>query len=133
MSNDTNDDGPRSYNETEYVIIQITGLIIICLLGSIITYSIICCCCQCMTAGFCHRNFITKINFYRMKSRIEKGLSPIDYNDVIGDICTICLEDYEGDDNIMKIKKCTHNYHFKCISKWLIIKNTCPLCVVVSV
>ncbi|XP_041989713.1 uncharacterized protein LOC121741084 [Salvia splendens] len=42
--------------------------------------------------------------------------------------CSICLEDYdEGDD--LGILDCKHEFHKSCIEKWLLLKNTCPICI----
>lgn len=41
--------------------------------------------------------------------------------------CLICL-DNESKDNYIKIIKCDHIYHKKCLIDWLTISNTCPLC-----
>ncbi|XP_028805378.1 NEP1-interacting protein-like 2 isoform X2 [Neltuma alba] len=41
--------------------------------------------------------------------------------------CSICQEEYEGDDEVGKLK-CEHSYHFECIRQWLAQKNFCPVC-----
>ncbi|XP_054813854.1 E3 ubiquitin-protein ligase MBR2-like [Prosopis cineraria] len=41
--------------------------------------------------------------------------------------CSICQEEYEGDDEVGKLN-CEHNYHFECIRQWLAQKNFCPVC-----
>lgn len=41
-------------------------------------------------------------------------------------ICSICLEDFELQEKIYKLK-CKHYYHINCLDKWLENKNTCPL------
>eukprot|EP01135_Chromosphaera_perkinsii_P004765 Nk52_evm37s295 gene=Nk52_evmTU37s295 len=41
--------------------------------------------------------------------------------------CVICLNNYvEGDE--LRITPCNHNFHSKCIDKWLKINKKCPLC-----
>ncbi len=48
---------------------------------------------------------------------------------VEGDICVICLEEYDKEDNILMLD-CSHYYHSDCLMDWF-IKNTlysCPLC-----
>jgi hypothetical protein len=40
-------------------------------------------------------------------------------------ICTICL-DKINENNVKLI--CNHNFHKKCLDKWLSINNSCPLC-----
>ncbi|XP_021911680.1 E3 ubiquitin-protein ligase RNF165-like [Carica papaya] len=41
--------------------------------------------------------------------------------------CCICQDDYEEGDEVGKLD-CEHEFHFNCITKWLVIKNTCPIC-----
>ncbi|KAL3631446.1 hypothetical protein CASFOL_024430 [Castilleja foliolosa] len=41
--------------------------------------------------------------------------------------CVICQTDYENKDKIGTID-CGHEYHKECIKKWLLLKNTCPVC-----
>ncbi|KAH7658413.1 Zinc finger RING/FYVE/PHD-type protein [Dioscorea alata] len=41
--------------------------------------------------------------------------------------CSICQEEYEGDDEIGKLE-CGHSYHIYCIKQWLLQKNACPVC-----
>ncbi|XP_057290168.1 uncharacterized protein LOC130612840 [Hydractinia symbiolongicarpus] len=41
--------------------------------------------------------------------------------------CTVCLEDYEDGEELM-LCPCGHGYHRECIKKWILRKNTCPLC-----
>lgn len=42
--------------------------------------------------------------------------------------CAICLEEYKNDDGIGTLKNCGHDYHVDCITKWLLVKNVCPIC-----
>ena len=41
--------------------------------------------------------------------------------------CIICLDDMKIGDNI-KILKCGHIYHYKCINDWFKVKKECPIC-----
>ncbi|KAF7819915.1 E3 ubiquitin-protein ligase MBR2 isoform X1 [Senna tora] len=41
--------------------------------------------------------------------------------------CSICQEEYEGDDEVGKLN-CEHSYHVQCIRQWLAQKNFCPVC-----
>ena len=52
-----------------------------------------------------------------------------DRKDVINsEFCTICYDKFE-DDNLIRVLKCKHYFHNKCIEKWLIeCENTCPIC-----
>ncbi|KAK6134658.1 hypothetical protein DH2020_031583 [Rehmannia glutinosa] len=41
--------------------------------------------------------------------------------------CVVCQTDYEHEENIGTLD-CGHEYHRDCIKKWLVVKNTCPVC-----
>ena len=41
--------------------------------------------------------------------------------------CSICLENYNKEDNIIKLK-CNHQFHFKCINCWIEKNECCPIC-----
>ncbi|KAJ4976209.1 hypothetical protein NE237_001315 [Protea cynaroides] len=41
--------------------------------------------------------------------------------------CIICQDEYENMDKIGTLD-CGHEYHAKCIKKWLLVKNVCPIC-----
>lgn len=43
------------------------------------------------------------------------------------EFCVICQE-YIQKNNIIRVLKCTHNYHINCIENWLKDHYTCPLC-----
>lgn len=41
--------------------------------------------------------------------------------------CVICLNEYEEGDRLRTLG-CRHYFHTGCIDPWLLIKQTCPLC-----
>jgi hypothetical protein len=41
--------------------------------------------------------------------------------------CVICLE-YMKNQEILTMIHCSHMYHTKCLERWILINNTCPLC-----
>ncbi|XP_022868035.1 probable E3 ubiquitin-protein ligase ZFP1 [Olea europaea var. sylvestris] len=41
--------------------------------------------------------------------------------------CVICQADFEDQENVGNLN-CGHEYHEDCIKKWLLIKNSCPIC-----
>ncbi|KAK8602883.1 hypothetical protein V6N13_085085 [Hibiscus sabdariffa] len=43
------------------------------------------------------------------------------------DSCIICQEDYKNQEKIGTLD-CGHGYHAGCLSKWLFVKNVCPIC-----
>ncbi|XP_009762157.1 putative E3 ubiquitin-protein ligase ZFP1 [Nicotiana tabacum] len=43
------------------------------------------------------------------------------------DFCVICQADYDDQEKIGTLD-CGHEYHAECVKKWLVVKNTCPIC-----
>lgn len=43
------------------------------------------------------------------------------------EICTICLEEFQNDEEI-KLAQCNHGYHKDCLANWLTVKSNCPMC-----
>ncbi|KAK6774752.1 hypothetical protein RDI58_029991 [Solanum bulbocastanum] len=43
------------------------------------------------------------------------------------DFCVICQTDYNKQETIGTLD-CGHEYHAECVKKWLVVKNTCPIC-----
>lgn len=41
--------------------------------------------------------------------------------------CTVCQENFKFGKLVMTLP-CSHPYHSKCITKWLKLKKTCPMC-----
>lgn len=112
----------------EYTILLVMGWTTLSLIFFIIFYVCICNCCQnncCQNrCVFCYRRCIKRLFEKRLKRKITK----INLEDV-DDICVICLDDYmETPDDIGKLK-CNHIFHITCLTKWLMIKNVCPLCI----
>ncbi|XP_010687706.2 RING-H2 finger protein ATL13 [Beta vulgaris subsp. vulgaris] len=42
--------------------------------------------------------------------------------------CAVCLCEFEGDDKLRLLPKCSHAFHVDCIDTWLLSHSTCPLC-----
>lgn len=42
-------------------------------------------------------------------------------------VCSICTFEFANNDEILNIK-CSHIFHFKCLSEWLKINSSCPNC-----
>jgi len=47
--------------------------------------------------------------------------------DMNNEDCTICLEHFNIESNIYEFK-CGHYFHTNCVTTWLSIKDTCPIC-----
>ncbi|PWA83459.1 Zinc finger, RING/FYVE/PHD-type [Artemisia annua] len=43
-------------------------------------------------------------------------------------VCTVCMEGFHSSCTNGKQAPCGHVYHFNCITKWLSLHNSCPLC-----
>jgi len=59
------------------------------------------------------------------KPTLEKSI--INEDKLLDKECVVCLEPYEKEDEISKLP-CNHIFHYKCISKWVLTNQTCPLC-----
>lgn len=42
--------------------------------------------------------------------------------------CAICLSEFEDDDTLRLLPKCSHVFHSDCIDAWLVSHSTCPVC-----
>ncbi|CAL9188598.1 RING-H2 finger protein ATL13-like [Musa acuminata AAA Group] len=42
--------------------------------------------------------------------------------------CAVCLCEFEADDKLRLLPKCSHAFHVQCIDTWLLSHSTCPLC-----
>ncbi|CAH8355688.1 unnamed protein product [Eruca vesicaria subsp. sativa] len=55
------------------------------------------------------------------------------YNSIIGlknypFDCAVCLCEFETEDKLRLLPKCSHAFHVDCIDTWLLSHSTCPLC-----
>lgn len=59
---------------------------------------------------------------------IVESLPTVDTEEVLGEICSICLVAFERTDALAALR-CKHVFHQQCISKWLLERcRLCPLC-----
>ncbi|CAJ1974066.1 unnamed protein product [Sphenostylis stenocarpa] len=42
--------------------------------------------------------------------------------------CAVCLNEFEEDETLRLIPKCSHVFHPECIDAWLVNHSTCPVC-----
>ena len=75
---------------------------------------------------------MTELGFHRRGYRIDfvETLPFFVYEHPEGaekDMCSVSYEDYENGAECIKLG-CTHFFHKKCISQWLRLKKSCPLC-----
>ncbi|XP_077224362.1 RING-H2 finger protein ATL52-like [Tasmannia lanceolata] len=47
---------------------------------------------------------------------------------VEGTECSVCLNEFQEDENLRLLPKCSHAFHLPCIDTWLKSHTNCPLC-----
>ncbi|KAK2998236.1 hypothetical protein RJ639_024059 [Escallonia herrerae] len=55
--------------------------------------------------------------------KYKKGDGLID-----GPDCSVCLSEFQEDESLRLLPKCSHAFHVKCIDTWLRSHSNCPLC-----
>lgn len=68
--------------------------------------------------------FITSLPIHSYKREYSEEETKEENNN---DICVICRMDFKDGDEL-RVLPCLHQYHHKCIDKWLIAKPLCPTC-----
>ncbi|XP_047080141.1 RING-H2 finger protein ATL13-like [Lolium rigidum] len=64
--------------------------------------------------------FIDALPVFLYHSVLGGGKDPFD--------CAVCLCEFEADDQLRLLPKCSHAFHLECIDTWLLSHSTCPLC-----
>ncbi|KAK0604008.1 hypothetical protein LWI29_011133 [Acer saccharum] len=71
---------------------------------------------------------------YRVVGRVihtnlhQREFHPIEAGSpALGECCCICQEEYAAGEDIGNLD-CGHVYHVECITQWLLLKNSCPIC-----
>lgn len=45
------------------------------------------------------------------------------------EVCSICFQDFDQDNNLVSLPICCHRFHWECLMSWLQIdKTSCPIC-----
>ncbi|PSS30129.1 RING-H2 finger protein [Actinidia chinensis var. chinensis] len=65
------------------------------------------------------QSVIESISVFKYKK--DEGL-------VEGTDCSVCLNEFEEDENLRLLPKCSHAFHIACIDTWLRSHKNCPLC-----
>ncbi|KGN60374.1 E3 ubiquitin-protein ligase Os04g0590900 [Cucumis sativus] len=47
---------------------------------------------------------------------------------VEGSDCSVCLSEFQEDESLRLLPKCSHAFHLQCIDTWLKSHSNCPLC-----
>ncbi|KAG6598705.1 RING-H2 finger protein ATL54, partial [Cucurbita argyrosperma subsp. sororia] len=45
-----------------------------------------------------------------------------------GTVCSVCLNEFQEDEMLRLLPKCSHAFHIGCVDTWLRTHTTCPLC-----
>ncbi|KAJ4835688.1 hypothetical protein Tsubulata_036644 [Turnera subulata] len=45
-----------------------------------------------------------------------------------GTVCSVCLSEFQENENLRLLPKCNHGFHLPCIDTWLKCHASCPLC-----
>ncbi len=118
-----NSEPATQYNNTEVIpsdVIMIdTFMLLICLTSITVTIS------KCL-----YLKYVSCFNSVTDNASIN----PIDNlqtliitNNIIDDVCSICLEEFKYDEELKKLK-CDHIFHKDCLEPWLNNNNKCPIC-----
>ncbi|XP_078360748.1 RING finger protein 215-like [Oculina patagonica] len=43
------------------------------------------------------------------------------------EVCAVCLDEFHSN-QLVRTLPCDHEFHYKCVDRWLLAKRTCPLC-----
>ncbi|CDY30307.1 BnaA09g09700D [Brassica napus] len=66
------------------------------------------------------QSLIDTLPVFHYKSITGLKISPFD--------CPVCLCEFEAEDKLRLLPKCSHAFHVDCIDTWLLSHSTCPLC-----
>ncbi|CAL9223504.1 unnamed protein product [Arabidopsis halleri] len=66
------------------------------------------------------QSLVDTLPVFHYKSIIGLKISPFD--------CPVCLCEFETEDKLRLLPKCSHAFHVECIDTWLLSHSTCPLC-----
>ncbi|XP_022965405.1 RING-H2 finger protein ATL13-like [Cucurbita maxima] len=66
------------------------------------------------------QSFIDTLPVFLYKAIIGLKLDPFD--------CSVCLCEFQPNDKLRLLTKCSHAFHMECIDTWLLSHSTCPLC-----
>ncbi|KAF8089213.1 hypothetical protein N665_0513s0007 [Sinapis alba] len=67
------------------------------------------------------QSLIDKLPVFHYKSIIGP-------NNITSFDCPVCLSEFETEDKLRLLPKCSHAFHVDCIDTWLLSHSTCPLC-----
>jgi len=86
--------------------------------------------CLCMPCLIKLANYLNAKNRQRLTAWIQELPTELyDVDSFEGDqTCSICLTDYEPEEQLRRLPECSHSFHSACIDEWLVLNATCPVC-----
>ncbi|GLJ38565.1 hypothetical protein SUGI_0786330 [Cryptomeria japonica] len=73
--------------------------------------------CSPATQGLCREVVDALPVFVYKPENFKDGLS-----------CTVCLSEFEENENARLLPNCNHSFHVECVNMWFYSHSTCPLC-----
>ena len=74
----------------------------------------------------CKKKKVKRNNF---EKNLNKFAPKVLFHDHFSaETCSICLNDFQNDDEIRVILNCHHAFHVSCIDQWIKQRNICPNC-----
>ncbi|KAK6923380.1 Zinc finger, RING-type [Dillenia turbinata] len=72
------------------------------------------------------------INTVGLQQALIDSITVLKYNKgeglIEGTECSVCLSEFEDDESLRLLPKCSHAFHIPCIDTWLRSHKNCPLC-----
>jgi hypothetical protein len=72
------------------------------------------------------------INFFGLQQSVIDSITVFKYKKdeglIDGTECSVCLTEFQEDESLRLLPKCSHAFHTPCIDTWLRTHKNCPLC-----
>ena len=59
---------------------------------------------------------------------VYRNIKNVVNNDQIRADCSICLDEFNAQNEVVVLRRCKHMYHLSCIQEWATHNKSCPLC-----
>jgi hypothetical protein len=112
---------------------MILAVCLIQLLAGFVVVAVVCLCAPCIVVVVLLVSGLKPVDAVVLSPEaVNRVLVDVQYQRPAGqdepDACAICLVDYDTDERIKRITRCNHRFHGECITPWITVNNTCPLC-----
>jgi hypothetical protein len=96
--------------------------------GYFVLIILACMVCIFVAKTMCKICYIHIRNYVKMQKRMKTRKYHEESNSLLNSNCTICLDDFVEDENLVELTQCKHVFHKECINTWFNTKHTCPNC-----